>query len=601
MDKLLANLVTIDFETKAIESALPPEPVGVSIKMPGQASTYMAWGHREGNNTTKDAATKRLKSIFKNHPVLMHNKAFDLNVAKYWLDIPYPAESHDTLLLLFLRNPHAKTLALKPSAEEILKIPPTARDEVREWILANVPGAKPSTAGKYIWLAPVSLVGPYACSDTDMTHALFCHLYQEYSGKAYERERALTQILCQNTLDGIRLDQNTIYTDFIKYSNVRTNVESMIFKHLGSSFNLDSGDELADAIIKAGTPADWVLTKTGKRSTSKDNLMAAIKDTTLLDLLSYRGTLSTYLDTFFASWINKENDGRIHFSWNQVRNEESRGFLGTRTGRLSSVPSMLNVPKKPPEVNPIYKLPDLPFMRKYLMPDEGQFWLSRDYSSQELRILAHYEDGAMMRAYNENPQLDLHQMMSEILTEALGHFVSRRVAKTIAFSILYGTGLAAMAEGLGCSIDEAAIVKRAYLSHLSGIASVQQSIKAAWDIGDPIKTWGDRFYYKEESREITDKRTGQKRWADFTYKGLNYLIQSSSADVTKQAILNYNSIKKDGRFLVSVHDQIDISAPLSEMKLLREAMLDIKLDVPMVSEGSYGTNMVTEFDYEEAT
>ena len=113
---LLDNLVTIDFETDAIASALPPNPVGVSIKMPGKPSHYLAWRHPEGNNCTESEARAILKTLFSQHPILMHNAAFDINVAKYWLNVDYPKELHDTLLLLFLRNPHAKTLSLKPSA-----------------------------------------------------------------------------------------------------------------------------------------------------------------------------------------------------------------------------------------------------------------------------------------------------------------------------------------------------------------------------------------------------------------------------------------------------------------------------------------------------
>ena len=600
MSNILDRLVVVDFETHPIEGALPPEPVGVAIKEHDKPAFYMAWGHPSGNNCTKAQATARLRSIFKTKVCLFHNAQFDINVAKFWMGLDYPLELQDTLLLLFLRDPHARTLALKPCAEELLGIPPAERDEVYEWVMKNVPGATKKNAGAHIGKAPVALVGPYACSDVDMTHQLFVRLYPKYRGAAYNRERLLTPILCQNTLDGILLDEKEILPDFVRYTKVRKDVEQMIYRHLGMTFNIDSGPELAAAITHAKIPAEWVLTKTGKQSTSKDNLLAAIRDTDLLNLLSYRGTLSTYLDTFFTSWITKEQGGKIHFNWNQVRNQEAGGFMGTRTGRLSSQPSMLNIPKMPPPVDPKYGLPDLPAMRKYLIPDIGHQWLSRDFASQELRVLAHYEDGAMMRAYNENPSLDLHQMMSEILTQSLGRPVGRRVAKTIAFSILYGTGMAAMALNLGCSYEEAGLVKRVYLQNLPGITAIQNSIKQTWGRGDAIKTWGDRYYYKEASRDITDKRTGEKRYADFTYKGLNYLIQSSSADVTKQAIINYDSVKRDGRFLLSVHDQIDISAPLSEMKILREAMSDIKLDVPMVSDGKFGENMTTGQEYDDA-
>ena len=599
----IEDVVTIDFETEEIKGALPPKPVGVAIRPPGGQSYYMAWGHPEGNNCTVDDAKVTLSYLFKTHPILMHNAAFDINVAKHRLGIPYPQELHDTMLLLFLRNPHAFTLALKPNAEAILQMPPAARDRLTEWILANVPGATKKRAGAHVSKAPVSLVGPYACSDVDMTYELFAALYETYNGPAYARECALLPILSANTLEGICLDTLSLTVDFVKYSKIRKEVDRMIYKYLGMSFNIDSPVELVEAITRANLPVEWVLTKTGKKSTSKANLFSAVKDPLLLELLGYRGTLSTYLDTFFASWIDKEDNERIHFSWNQVRNSEQGGVMGTRTGRLSTQPSMLNVPKSPPmttdrasgaavPLGHICGLPVLPLMRSYLVPAEG-CWISRDFASQELRVLAHFEDGAMMRAYRDNPALDLHQMMSALLTLVLGRPVSRRAAKTIAFSILYGSGMATLAEGLGCSVLEARQIKAAYLRELSGISDVQDSIKSSWGGGGAIKTWGGRKYYKEPSRVIIDKRSGLERLADFGYKGLNYLIQASSADITKQAIINYSSIKKHGRFLVAVHDQLDIEGPLSEMALLREAMHDIKLDVPMISDGSYGANMCT--------
>ena len=600
MQKLKSTLYTVDFETEAIDGAIPPKPVGVAIRHPDGSSQYLAWAHSDNNNCTEAYATTVLKEIFSKYPVLMHNAKFDINVAKYHLGIEYPTELHDTLVLLFLKDPHAKTLALKPSAEAILNIPPTARDEVVEWILANVPGVTPKKAGAHICKAPVHLVGPYACSDVDMTFALFVKLYEQHCGKAYVREIKLLPILCASTLRGIELDLQRLLKDYLKYSTIREEVSWRIFAHLGRSFNINSGDELAAAIIKAGIPADWVLTKTGKASTSKENLLAAVKDDKLLALLNYHSVLSTYLDTFFSSWIGKENRGRINFDWNQVRNDERfGGFNGTRTGRLSSTPSMLNIPKNPPVIGVEYNLPKLPAMRQYLLPYTGDLWLSRDFSSQELRILAHYDDGVLMHAFRKQPDLDLHQMMSEILSAVLGRPISRRAAKTIAFSILYGSGMSALADGLHCDIQEAKTIKKAYLKELPGIVNIQASIEHAWSNGAPIKTWGGRYYSKEPSRFITDKKTGLERFADFTYKGLNYLIQSSAADVTKQAIINYDEIKKDGVFLLAVHDQIDISAPLSEMPLLREAMNGVELDVPLISDGSYGLNMTTSEMYND--
>lgn len=599
------NITTIDFETKAISGALPPEPVGVAIKYGEAPSQYFAWGHSSGNNCTKEEVAKRLKDAATG-PCLYHSNLFDDAVGMQHLGIPHANELHDTLLLLYLRDPHAKTLSLKPSADELLGMAPVEKDILTEWLVKNV-GCTEKKAGAHIAKAPVSLVAPYACGDTDRTFELFKHLHPEFSGRAYDRERKLSPILVDNTLAGIRLDASKLEADYAYYKAFHATVSSAIYKHLKASpFNIDSADELADAIDASGIHAEWVYTaKTGKRSTSKPNMEKAIVDVELKTLLAYRSTLSTYLETFYSSWLEKQHNGRIHFSWNQVRNQEqeSGGFMGTRTGRLSSTPSMLNVPKAPPEFDVAFLkkfgLVPLPKMRQYLLPDEGEYWLNRDFNSQELRLLAHYDDDAMMRAYNADPRMDLHQMMSDKLTATLGKQVTRRAAKTVAFSILYGSGTASLAEGLGCSEAEAKAVKAAYFIGLPGVKGVQNAIKKAWDVGDPIKTWGGRLYYKEPSKLIKDKRTGAERWADFTYKGLNYLIQGSAADVTKQALINYHNIKKDGRFLLTVHDQIDISGPLSEMALLREAMGDIEVDVPMISDAKYGANFGELNDYAE--
>jgi len=597
---LLNNLVTIDFETEAIDGSLPPKPVGVAIKMPGKPSYYLAWGHPSGNNCSHTRAMETLTDLFKNHPILCHNAAFDVSVAKYHFDINYPKKLHDTLILLFLANPHALTLSLKPSAEKILGRPALEQTELYDWIKVHILEAK-SNYGAHISKVPGDIVAPYACADTDMTHELFCKIYTDNKGAAYDREMKLLPILTQSTLDGIRLDEVTLYTDFVKYSKIKDDIEARIYAKLGASFNINSNAELVKAIDNTYTDINWLKTKTGKNAKNKASLNQAINDPELLALLNYRATLSTFVGTFLSSWVKKNNNGRLHFTWNQVRNNEQTGdFAGTRTGRLSSNPSMLNVPSRKVIVPEGFGLPPLPIMKKYFLPEEDHGWCENDYSSQEIRLLAHYDDDALMRAFQAEPRLDMHEMMSKLLTAATGKELTRLKAKTTAFSILYGSGIPKLAEGLGLSEYEARTIKSAYLKQLPGIKNIQDSIKLAWDVGEPIQTWGGRLYYKEPSKTVEDKVTGMPRTWDFTYKGLNYLIQGSSADVTKQAIINYHEAKSsDARFLLAVHDSINISAPnLAEIKILTDAMMDIKVDVPMMCDSKSGPNygILAEFE-----
>jgi DNA polymerase I-like protein with 3'-5' exonuclease and polymerase domains len=133
---------------------------------------------------------------------------------------------------------------------------------------------------------------------------------------------------------------------------------------------------------------------------------------------------------------------------------------------------------------------------------------------------------------------------------------------------------------------------------LPGLKALQDDINALAKGGQPIHTFGGREYYPEPSKLING------RLVDFIYKLLNYLIQGSAADFTKEAIIRYHDVRKDSRFLVTVYDEINISAPKGsvkrEMKALREAMEGIpNVDVPMLTDGKSGLTWGDLAKYED--
>lgn len=165
--------ITLDFETEAITESpvvVPPRPVGCAILLSGSQPTYVTTGIREA-----------LLPIWEgSFPLLFHNAPFDLSVAREHLDLPWPSweRVHDTQYLVFFHNPYGK-VSLKNAAEAILGIPPDEQADLRDWILANVPGSTPKNFGAYISKAPVELVEPYAKADVLMTRALFDALIEE--------------------------------------------------------------------------------------------------------------------------------------------------------------------------------------------------------------------------------------------------------------------------------------------------------------------------------------------------------------------------------------------------------------------------------------
>jgi DNA polymerase I-like protein with 3'-5' exonuclease and polymerase domains len=610
--------VVVDFETAGIQARpeYPPKPVGVSIQLPSwKKSRYYAWGHPTNNNCTIAQPAEILKDCVRaGLPMLFHNAKFDVDVMTTHMGVPMPTwgNIHDTQFLLFLLDPHATTHSLKPSAHRILGMAPEEQDAVKQWLVTHgIVRANQSDWGAYICRAPGDLVGRYADGDVLRTRLLFEKLHPEVvelgMQEAYDRERELMPILLENETQGILVDADTLSRDVKAYRQCSDMVDEWLRKRLKSpGLNIDSDRDLADALDSAGIVSDWVLTKTGQRSVAKKNMTPDMfKDPRVASALGYRNRLQTCLGTFMEPWLEMASStgGRIHTSWNQVRqNRTDKTQGGTRTGRMSCTPNFQNIPKDWYDkgdgyVHPDHlKVPPLPKIRGYVLPDKGQVFCSRDYSQQELRVLAHFEDDKLMSAYHQNPKLDVHDFVKDAIREITGIELSRRHTKIINFGLVYGMGLGKLAEDMGVEVDFAKQVKAAQGRAVPGLKKLSDEIKNLVKHGEPIVTWGGRHYHPEPPKMVNG------RMMSFEYKLLNYLIQGSSADCTKQAIINYHHVRKNGRFLVTVHDEVNISVPpkavKSEMKLLRDAMADVAFDIPMVSDGSTGPTWGDIKEYE---
>lgn len=571
--------------------------MGVSIRAQGAAhSTYYAWGHPSENNCSFEDGKAALLTALHSDPegFLAHNAPFECAVLDRWFGYrqPDPLLIHDTRYLLFLVDPYASTFSLKPSAERILNLPPDEQDDLRAWILLNVPGARPGNWGAYIAKAPGQLVGRYACGDTDRTRALFDTLYprilQAGMLEPYRREQKLMPILCASTRRGVRLDVQRLGDDIETYLSAKKTAEDYIHSALGD-FNIDSDAELAAALDRAGQVSQWVLTPTGKRSTARKNLVGRVKDPALLVYLAYRGVLATCLGTFAGPWLEQalREGGRLHPEWNQVRGDRgSDGDMsGTRTGRMScKAPNLQNPPN---EFEGLAIPPGLPppmIMRRYLLPEQGHVWLKRDFSAQEMRIMAHFAEGRLYEAFRADPRTDPHVAVQRMIKELLNIDMPRKFVKITGFGIMYGRGVPNLSAALGVDQDEGKRVRDAYYAALPEIQQLSYETRNRGKRGGFIRTWGGRVYYREPDPA-----------RDLSYKLLNYLIQGSAADQTKQSMIDWDVARaNDEQLIAAVHDEINISAPVETaapaMRRLRLAMDADRFDVPFRSEGYTGPN-----------
>jgi DNA polymerase-1 len=610
--------VAIDFETEAIRSrpAYPPRPVGVSIKYFDCPAKYFAFEHASENNCEREEARVALEKAY-DHPagVLFHNAKFDLDVADVWLGLKIPAWSrvHDTMLLLFLCHPHAKSLGLKAAATLLLGHAPAERDAVEGWLLDNqpVPGVVVDSRKKsdtyfarYIWHAPGGLVGAYANSDTSTTAGLFELLYPTILAcpdllRAYNRERELLPILLDMERRGLRVDLESLRGDFVKYSSDLLRIEEHLLLLLARlaqcpgylELNLDSSRQLVDALLRAGlvSKKDLLYTKKGSIKTDKKSLFSYIKDANFLALLIHRKTLQTCLRNFMTPWLKmaEASNGLIFTTWNQVRSYSTDGFSsGARTGRLSSSPNFQNIPKVfDASTCPLSGISVLPNMRSYIIPFKGHTFVDRDYCQQEVRILAHFSgDKKMLQAYTANPGVDFYTHTQQELA-VMGLVFSRDVVKSTTLGIIYGMGVATLAVKNEIPIARASQVIGAILRLYPGIDALRESLRVTSELDRFFITWGGRKY-KCEPAKVVDGRISH-----FHYKMINVKIQGSAADCLKEALIQFYRVKLPSWLVVLTgHDQITVSVPLLEsadaMGCLKECMEGVDFKVDMLTEGS---------------
>ena len=601
----MSDPIFLDFETEAIgprPKYYPPKPVGLAVlDRSGQfASGYFAFAHDTGNNTNFKTVRDMLVRIYESgRHICFHNAMFDMAVIMEHFDLPFlnPIRVEDTLVLAFLYDPYVRSLALKELCKEWLDIQPEERDELFEWLIANVPEAKkkPKQAGAFIARGPAELVGKYAKADVRLTALLydFTREVQATMSDAYIREITLMPILLENSKLGVRVDRDGMLECQTQSLHDIKLCEQWLNTYFNvTEINYNSGQQLVDLIQTKGCFHEnkrWPKSDKGTLLSDKETLKDMITDEVLVTVLRYRDLLVKLNGTYIEPWLEQsELTGRIYTEWNTVRGEVG----GTRTGRLSAKPTLQTMPTKepqsklPPELQSIV----LPRVRKYILPDEGDVVVSVDFQAQELRLFAHFEDGKLAAQYRKDPKADLHAFAAGIMSEKAGRPIIRDYAKVMSFGILYGAGPKKISEMLGIPYPEAKNLIDLYKTEVApGLDKINNDLTNRYRLRAPFTTIGGRLVKGEPPKFINGKMM------EFGFKSLNTLIQGSGADMNKKAMIDYYNTAKDSRLLLSLHDELIISVRKEhaerEAENLANCMLNcFKLDVPLIAEPKIGRN-----------
>lgn len=327
-----------------------------------------------------------------------------------------------------------------------------------------------------------------------------------------------------------------------------------------SEFNPRSSQQILKALKRRGADLTFVTNDSmdhDNLETVSDDLAAAV-----LDFRSEFKVLSTYVrpyinksyETSIRSWKMPFicPDGRIHANYRQI---------GARTGRMScSDPNIQNQPRD-----------DLR-LRYNFHAEPGMKLVTCDLNSIEMAVFAAYAgEGRLMDAIKRGE--DMHTMTADFVglrerKRPNGIIESRRQrGKTFNFAILYGLGVQGTRKKFQVSMNEARAMRQRYHDAYPEVGRLQARIQYRLEDQGYIKSaWGRRF--RVDPRDA--------------YKAANYLVQGTSADILKQALIGMH---KDGLPIVAlVHDEAIAHVPEGDAEEVKRLMIHHLVDHPRITD-----------------
>jgi len=294
------------------------------------------------------------------------------------------------------------------------------------------------------------------------------------------------------------------------------------------------------------------------------------------------------LRTTFAESVREHMvNGRIHCDFKQIAmendkdDEESKeedNVKGARYGRLAcNKPNLQQQPSRDEFAS---------FWRSIYVPEDGALWNCNDYSQQEPRWTTHFAavlnlPMAKMAAekYCTDPKTDNHVMMAELTK------LPRKQAKELFLGICYGEGGAKLCRTLNLPTRWAVKLKRGKITYFENREQAFEFKKGhekgfVWEAagieGQKIlNDFNERVPYVRALAQRVEKKAKERGCIytiggrrlnfeqkndgsfDYTYRALNRLIQGSSADQVKLAMIELDS---RGHYMqLQVHDEIDSS------------------------------------------
>lgn len=522
IDKAIENgEIAIDTETNNSLDPISCKLMGPCIYTPGKKNAYIPINHidhKTGERLPWQLTEEDVKEQFNRliesgtkTQIIVHNGKFDYQVLKCTSGFIMPMY-WDTMIGAKLLDENEKA-GLKE--QYISKIDPSIEKYSIDHLFENI---------EYAVVDP-EVFALYAATDAFMTYKLKEWQVKQFEKPGHEKlyklflniEMPIVEVAAEMELTGVEIDKEygkrlsakyhkkleavedkikielSKYDELIKQWRLTDDANFHPPKKTGEGFGKSKNEQLEDpvnitspsqlAILIYDVLKHPVVDKKKPRGTGED-ILEKINLPICELILEARGILKligTYIDKLPA--VVSPITNRLHAHFNQ---------LGAGTGRFSSSdPNLQNIPSHDKSIRMLFKA------------SEGHILVGSDFSQQEPRLLSNYaQDDNMINAYKEGKDLYAtiaSGVYNNTYWDNMEHFEDgtpnpegkkrRSACKSLLLGIMYGRGVASIAEQINGTVKEAqAIVDNFY----DGFPKVKKWM-------DETQTNAKKYGYVEDS------------------------------------------------------------------------------------------------------
>lgn len=529
-----------------------------------------------------------VKRILEDKKILKiaHNYSFDLRMCQF-AGINVQGDFEDTQILAHIvTGGQFLSYALKPFSKAVFDFSDSDEKELEDNVKQNRRSGKnkgwmiatPETQGKkYIkadyWLADDKVLKKYAVGDAERTMIIYLGLIDKLKEdknirKVYQREKAVFWVVKEMEELGVKISPRKVKELRKYYSEILSFQKSEMKKAGYGKLNPNSGPQLKKIFFEDKKYKSIKKTDSGLPSTdaqSLEHIANTYDDNLAKCILEYKSAstmLSTFIDVYEKRMIYEAGEYILRPNFLQV---------GTVTGRFAS--SDPNLQQVASDSSGKKRSNIVMRIREVFIPREDKVWLLADYSQMEVWVFSLLSGEPSLL----EPLLrgeDFHASISKKVWGSKKDYKSnkeyyRKRAKLLMFCRLYGGQAGQVASLLGSTLQEAYTFIDEYNEAIPGVEKYMDRVSAQIHRdGKIINPFGRTYYLSSR----------------FAYKGVNYMVQGTCADIVKRAMIRlHKRFKKDdsgSKLILTIHDELVFEVPKESISksLIESVVLDMQKD-----------------------